>query len=75
MGLWTAASDVDYDTECGNGDLWDNSDRAEFEAWLEDSGFFSMPEDEAWEEFLRQRWEMSVPVSNDVDVEEDDIAF
>lgn len=54
MSQWTAASDVDYDIECGNGDLWDNDvpvERLEevdpeTEHWLDTHGYFDAPTDD-----------------------------
>lgn len=74
MSMWTAASDIDYDYETGNGDRWDDIDVADFDAWCEATGILDWPADDAWEEYLRARWEQNTPRNTPAD-SSDDVPF
>ena len=81
MSIWTAGSDVDYDMETGNGDLWEHPAECE--------------KDAGWDDYLRQQFAKSrecsmdgqqsvklsrkqvgsIPASGTLSHDEDDIAF
>lgn len=46
----------------------------EFDEWRESAGLFDIPEDDAFEAFLRDQWEKAHPVAPATETDED-IAF